>query len=199
MDCEQQTLKLYTAQALPVRQALARDGVCFSRAEYVRKKYGESAPGFLIAYRWFADRAAEIVPRPAGAEFPYWAFRELYSTEASGDAQILTLQVPPGEAVLFDLYDWNKILRLQYLGQTEDEERAFRRELSLRGLTEYDVMRTDFYPEWKAEILRSWERLFRHHDALTRGEDAAVGGAEAALWKLDRAWLAESVRGLSPQ
>lgn len=189
MDCKHQTLTLYTAQAAPVREALARDGVCFSRAAYVREKYGESAPGFLTAYRWFAGRAAEIVPRPREAEFPYWAFRDLYSTESSGDSRILTLRVPAGQAVLFDLYDWNKILRLQYLGEDEARERGFRRELALRGLTEYQVMLTDFYPQWKARILASWERLFRHHRALCRGDLSGVGGVEAALWKLDAAWL----------
>lgn len=190
MDCAHHSLKLYTAQALPVRRALERDGVCFCREAFVREKYGESAPGFLTAYRWFAGHAQAFVPRPAGAELPYWAFGALYSVEASGGAEILTLRVPAGQAILFDLYDWNKILRLQYLGRTEEEERAFRRELSLRGLTEYAVMRGDFYPEWKAEILRSWERLFRHHDALAAGSDASVGGVEAALWKLDAAWIA---------
>lgn len=190
MDRERHPLMLYTSQAAPVTEALARDGVCFSRESYVQKKYGETAPGFLLAYRWFARRASALVPKPAGAELPYWAFRDLYSTEASGDSRILALHVPAGQAVLFDLYDWNKVLRLQYLGESEDEERAFRRELSLRGLTEYSVMQTDFYPEWKARIVDSWERLFRHHDALTRGENDGVGGVEAALWKLDSAWLA---------
>lgn len=189
MDCKNYTLKLYTAQAPPVREALARDGVCFSREAYVRTKYGEVAPGFLTAYRWFVSRAEALVPKPQGAEFPYWAFRELYSTESSGDSQVLTLNVPVDQAVLFDLYDWNKILRLQYLGENESEERAFRKELARRGLTEYDAVLTGFYPEWKARILASWERLFRRHEALRRGDASGVGGVEAALWKLDASWL----------
>lgn len=71
------TIRLYSAQADAVLQVLERDGVSFSKAEYVRGKYGESAPIFLTAYSWFVSRMEKIVPRPQGAEFPYWAFGAL--------------------------------------------------------------------------------------------------------------------------
>ena len=38
---------LYAAQADAVLKAIERDGRCFSREEYVRRKYGESGPIFL--------------------------------------------------------------------------------------------------------------------------------------------------------
>ena len=71
------TVRLYSAQTALVREVLLRDGVCFSRAAFVERKYGESAPIFLTAYRWFAAEAAKLVPPPPGAELPYWAFRDL--------------------------------------------------------------------------------------------------------------------------
>ena len=94
--------------------------------------------------------------------------------------------------MLFDLYDWNKVLRMQFLGEPE-EERAFRRELALRGLREQDVMLTDFYPELKRQILDSWPRLLRHHQALLAGDDTGVGGVQAGLWQLRREWVLEGL------
>lgn len=181
---------LYSAQAQPVRDVLTREGVCFSREAYVARKYGESAPIFLTAYRWFARAAGDIVPPPPGAELPYWAFRDLYSVDLSGGCPPLTLAVPRDQAVFFDLYDWNKILRLEYLGETAEEERAFRRELAARGLTGRDVMLTAFYPDLKQTILDSWSRLFHHHRAILSGDLAGVGGVQAALWQIRREWVA---------
>lgn len=43
---------LYAAQADAVLKAIERDGSCFSREEYVRRKYGESGPIFLTVYKW---------------------------------------------------------------------------------------------------------------------------------------------------
>lgn len=188
MDTKHHTLTLYTAQSEAVLAALRQHGVCYSRAEYVRRKYEESAPGFLTAYRWFASEAAKLVPRPAGAELPYWAFRDLYSVDTM-EADALTLHVPADEVVLFDLYDWNKILCMKYLGETEEEEWAFSRELARRGLRETDVMLTDFYPELKRQILDSWSRLLRHHRTLLEGDSTGVGGVQAGLWRLREEWV----------
>ena len=117
MDHSGDRLTLYAAQAAPVLAALERDGVCHSRAEYVQKKYGESAPIFLTAYHWFVQQLPRFVPKPEGAEFPYWAFRELYSLDQAGTAGVLKLQVPKEQAVLFDLEDWTKITQLRYIGK----------------------------------------------------------------------------------
>lgn len=187
MDTER-TLTLYTAQTGTALEALRRDGVCWSREEYVARKYGESAPVFLTAYRWFAAAAQALVPKPTEAGLPYWAFQDLYSMDPSG-GNILALRVPAEEAVLFDLYDWNKILCMKYLGENEEEERSFSRELTRRGLREYDVMATSFYPELRQRILDSWSRLFRRHEALLHGDRTGVGGVQAGLWGLREEWV----------
>ncbi len=192
MDTVRGSLTLYTAQSETVLSVLRRDGVCYSRREYVARKYGESAGVFLTAYNWFVEAAAELVPRPPEAELPYWAFRDLYSLDTSG-GNVLKLLVPADQAVLFDLYDWNKLLCMKYLGGTEAEERAFRRELALRGLDESGVMLTSFHPDLRQRILGSWPRLLRHHRALLAGDDSGVGGVQAGLWLLRAEWVQEGL------
>lgn len=189
MDHKDHTITLYCAQTALVLDALQRDGICYSKAEYVEKKYDESSAIFLTAYQWFAKNAAKLVPPPEGAELPYWAFGSPYSVDASGGGKFLTLQVPADEVILFDLYDWNRILCMKLLPEDDAEERAFRTELRQRGLTEEQVMLTGFYPELKEQIIASWQRLFRHHDALRAGNADGVGGLQAALWRLKREWI----------
>lgn len=191
MGTEHSAVTLYASQAEAVINALERDGVCFSRREYVIKKYEESAPVFLAAYDWFVARAQAYAPRPAGAEFPYWAFMELYSVEQSGDSRLLALRVPADEAVFFDMYDWNKILRHQYIGETQEEERRFKQKLSDYGIRyDSDVLLTNFYPDFKREVQASWQRLFRHHERIRAGEPHGAKSVQAALWQLKKEWLA---------
>ncbi len=189
MDCQRDTVTLYAAQSTPVLQAIARDGVCYSRAEYVRRKYGESAPLFLTVYGWFVERARAYVPRPPEAEFPYWAFAEKSSIDLSSAEHILTLEVPRDQAVFFDVFDWNRLLQLRYLGETPEEERAFRRELELRGLDNQKVMLSSFYPEWKERIQKSWDRLFRWHARIRAGDASCVGSVQAGLWCIRKEWI----------
>ena len=189
MDHSGAGLTLYAAQAAPVLEALARDGVCHSKAEYVQKKYGESAPVFLTAYNWFVQQLPGYVPKPPGAEFPYWAFRELYSVDQTDTAGVLKLQVPKDRAVLFAVEDWTKITQLRYIGKDAADEQAFAKELAARGLNWNQVMLTAFYPDLKQQILDSWQRLFRYHEALLRGEDCGGIRVQAGLWELRREWI----------
>lgn len=184
-------IRLYASQADAVLQAIERDGVCYSREEYVRRKYGESAVIFQTAYRWFVKEAQKIVPRPEGAEFPYWAFRDLYSVEQSGNCHVLTLSVPADEVILFDMYDWNKILCMKFIGENEAEEREFHNKLELCGIKESDAVLTNFYPEWKKQIVNSWSRLFRSHEMLKAGSCEGVKSAQAALWRIKKEWITD--------
>ena len=182
MDTNRATITLYTAQSAAVRRELEETGVCVCKEVYVRQKYGESAASFLFAYRWFANEAERLVQRPAGAELPYWAFADWYRVESSA----LQLEVPRNEAIFFDLYDWTRILQLRYLGESEEEEKAFGRELAARGIRESDVLLTPFYPNLRAVVLQSWQRLFRFHTAIQAGCCQGVRGVQAAIWQIKK-------------
>lgn len=166
-------------------QELAERGVCHCREEYVGKKYGESAKGFLIAYRWLASNALRFVPKPHGAELMYWAFVDRnYVTMSS---HVLTLDVPRDSVLLFDYAKWNRILQLNYIGASPADEARFSKELSLRGITPYAAMTTSFYPEIQQYILESWQRLFE--DANHPADPARP--QQAALWEIRREWVVE--------
>lgn len=184
------TITLYSSQDEAVVNALMQEGRCFSKREYVEKKYGESAPIFVAAYGWFVKEAAKRLERPAGAGYPYWAFQELYDVDASQDSRVLKLRVPRGEAVFFDMFDWIKVLRLQYIGETEAEEACFKQKLADYGIRrEMDVVLTGFYPALKREVENSWSRLFRHHEKIREGQAHGAKSVQAGLWQLKKEWI----------
>ena len=184
-------LTLYTSQTDTVLEVLHRDGVCFNRERYIRSKYRQDSEGFLAVYRSFIANAASIVAPPEGAEFPYWAFAQTSELFVGCSSHVLKLAVPRDQAVLFDLYDWNRMLQMRLLNPEEPREKAFLKELKLRGLTVRDVMTTPFYPELRQSVLDSWNALLRHHEALLHGDASGVGGIQAGLWQLREEWIVE--------
>lgn len=182
-------IRLYAAQSDIVLEVLHRDGVCYSKKEYVEKKYVESAAIFTTAYSWFVKEAAKISQKPADAEYPYWAFRDLHNLDRSGGGNLLVLDVPLEEVILFDLFDWNKILCMKYIGADEKEEKEFRKMLSQCGTSEMDVMLTNFYPDWKRQIQESWIRLFCYNEQLKAGEETEAKGVQAGLWRIKKEWI----------
>ena len=189
MADKRNTIRLYSFQTDVVYQVLKKDGVCYSKEEYVRRKYQESANVFVNAYGWFVKEAVKIVPKPEKAEYPYWAFADLYNVDQTGDGHVLTLDVPVDEALLFDMFDWTKIMQMHYLGEDEAEEAVFSRELKELGLTEFQVMSSNFYPEQKRRIQDSWSRLFRHQKAIQNGDDTGVHSVQAGLWQIKDEWI----------
>ena len=189
MDKGNNKIKLYTSQSDIVLQIIEKDGVCYSKKEFVSKKYSESAPIFITAYSWFVKEFAKIIPKPEKAEYPYWAFKELYNLDDSGGGNVLKLNVPLEEAVFFDLFDWNKIICMKYIGVCEEDEKEFKENIKKLGLKETNIMLTNFYPELKMQIMESWKFLFRHHENIKIGNINKIGGVQAGLWQIKKEWI----------
>ena len=188
MGAESHTITLYSPQAQIVWDVVEKDGIAFSKREYVRKKYGESANIFVAAYDAYVRKAAEIVPKTEGAEYPYWAFAEREAVDAG--SRVMTLRVPVTEAVFFDRFEWYRVLQLGYLGRTPEETEAFTKELERRGIrNESDVILTAFYPNLKKKVTDSWNHLFRFHDRIREGDHGCVRSVQAGLWCIRREWL----------
>lgn len=192
MDTGCNNVTLYSPQAEPVWQAVMNDGVAYSRREYVQRKYEDCASIFLAAYDAYIREAEKIVSRPKDNAYPYWAFASVEMLDLSGGGRIMTLSVPVEEAVFFDQYDWYKVLRLSYIGENEEDEKAFARKLQMRGIKDpSEIVLKPFYPDLKREITGSWKRLFRYDSAIKSGDTSGVKAVQAGLWRIKKEWLAE--------
>lgn len=190
MDTERGFVKLFSPQAEAVWQAVENEGTAFSRREYVIKKYEESAGVFLAAYDAYVREAERIVPRPDDKAYPYWAFASEDLVDRSGGLRVMRLRVPLEEAVFFDQYDWYKVLRLSYIGETDKDEEAFARGLEMRGIRDSsEALLRPFYPDVKRQITESWKRLFRHDSAIRNGDTSGVRAVQAGLWQIKKEWL----------
>lgn len=192
MDKSDNRIILYSPQAEAVWEAVERDGIAYSKREYVQKKYEESAGIFLAAYDAYIRMAEEIVPRPDNSNYPYWAFASEEMVDGSSGSRVMVLEVPTDEAVFFDAYDWYKVLRLSYIGESESDEEAFEQELSRRGIKDSsEAVLKPFYPDVKRKITDSWKRLLVHDEDIRNGDTSGVRSVQAGLWCIKKEWLKE--------
>ncbi len=188
MGDKSNTVIVYSAQTSTVIDVLNRDGVCYSKREYVLKKYEDTAKVFTTVYDAFVSEAVKYVPKPEGADYPYWAFTDLYNVDTTG-ADVLKLCVPTDELIFFDMYDFTKMLNQSYMGEDEKDEQTFIKKVTECGVKNIsDITLTSFYPLLKREVLASWKRLFRHHEAIKSG-DSDVKNVQVGLWRIKKEWI----------
>ena len=187
-------IRLYSAQTDVVVDKIINDGVCFSKEEYIKKKYQECSNIFLTAYKWYISEARNIVPVPKGASYPYWAFTQTYSVDRSGFPNILVLDVPMDEVVFFKVSDWNQVIRMEYLTDNEEEKEKFENEMKRRGVSYTDIMLTSFYPLQKNKIRSSWSALFKNDADMKAGKLPEDKNMQAGLWQIKKEWVTEIIK-----
>lgn len=193
MDSKCSTVKLYASLNDSVIEIIDRDGTCFSKKEFIKNKYEESSNIFITAYSWFSREASKLVEKPEDAEFPYWVFKDLSNLERFPNTSILELEVPVDEVVLFDMYDWNKVLSLEYIAKDDGDYKEFKNILKQYGIKhDSDIMLTNFYPQLKKKITDSWSKLFEHHNKIKSGNYIGVKVIQAALWQIKKEWIINS-------
>ena len=192
MDSGVRFVTLYSSQPGGIVEKLRRGETHYAKIALIREKYGEVADVFTNAYRWYAERASTIVPRPDEAESGIWAYADIGYLDRDEGCRILGLKVPADKAVFFLMSDWNKVLNLRYVGRSPAEEREFEAKLLKHGVRyEGDVYLKPFYPLLKGELLRSWEALFRHDRDIRQGGGEGIPDIQAGLWELRREWVAD--------
>lgn len=190
MDSKCSTVKLYASLNDSVIEIIDRDGTCFSKKEFIKKKYEESSNIFITAYSWFSREASKLVEKPEDAEFPYWVFKDISNLERFPNTSILELEVPVDEVVLFDMHDWNKVLSLEYIAKDDGDDKEFKNLLKQYGIKhDSDIMLTNFYPQLKKKITDSWSKLFEHHNKIKSGDYIGVKVVQAALWQIKKEWI----------
>ncbi|SDF60857.1 DUF3841 domain-containing protein [Sporomusa acidovorans] len=190
MDCQYNQITLYTSQTDKVVHHLLEQGYHYVKTEYIVRKYAEVSAVFLQAYSWYTENAQRILPKPQQAESAVWSFCDVSYLDRHPGCQILKLRVPIKNAVFFRMSDWNKVLNLRYIGESEEEEAKFAKKLARYGIRYAgDAYTTPFYPHLKKEIQDSWKKLFRYNQQVKENGSSLYPDMQAGLWYLDRQWI----------
>jgi hypothetical protein len=163
------------------------EGIYHVKKEYITNKYEKVSKIFLTAYNWFVINAQSILPPPKGAEFPIWTWSDPKYVGHFQDSVVLVLEIKRDEAILFDSGKWNKILNLSYIPKDEDDAKKFADELAKYNIeNDFDAYMSNFYPQLKSKIKKSWSRLFDEKIVIS-------GVKQAALWEIKKEWIVNIV------
>lgn len=190
MLSESSRLILYSLQTQVVKNVINRDGVAFSKREFVLKKYGDTAKIFTTVYDFFINNATKYLDKPIGAEYPYWAFKDLYNIEYTADNLPLKLNIPLDDTILFDVADYTKLITFDYLALDESDYNSFHKEIEAQGLNTFKIMTSNFYPMYKSKIVNSWKNIFLKNNELKNGNyELAKQGVQSFLWQIKKQWI----------
>lgn len=180
---EPNRITLWTRQELRVLETMDREGIYRVHSAYVDDKYQETGWSFQIAYGFFKREMSQYLAPERGEESPIWLHGTPEATGIFSQAPLLELEIPRDACVFFDQREWNRVLNLEYLGRTPENEDAFHRKLTQQGVAHAStVFRTPYYPLLKKEILDSWS-------GLVKQELLDPSYLQAAVWHLKRKWL----------
>ncbi len=189
MEIQNNTVTLYACQHPIVWETIQEKGVYLVKKKFITQKYQESSKVFLHAYDWFISNAEKIAPRPEGAEYAVWVFTDPKITEGFWGDYFMELEVPLESAVFFDKGDWNKVLNMSYIGDSEPERLLHIRALEKCGIQhESEVFLTPFYPQFKSKIQKSWQKLFRF-DSQIKSTGVIPYPMQAAIWEIKKEWV----------
>jgi len=178
---------VWTGQGSIVADTLKQTGRYIVKSRYVDQKYRDTAWIFQEAYRFLMERSRDYMPRAEGAESPIWVYTDPVNIPKDSDTHLWRLEVPRAQILLFDTRKWNKILNLSYIGDNRGEEEEFDRWLRRRGVRDpLDVFATSHYPLEKAEVKKSWRKLFLDEKVEPVYE-------QGMIWELRTEWVTEDL------
>lgn len=178
-----ETIKLWTMQSYYAVQAMNKGEVYQVKRRHVAEKYSGAGPSFEVAYGFFIAEASKRLPPPPGAESPIWLYRDRRWADSGPGGTLLEVDAPAEAVIQFDLRSWNRVLNLEYLARDAQDAGAWASQLERQGVKRpTDIMLTPYYPQLKAQVRQSWQRLFE-------GDPPPEEYAQAALWELRPEWV----------
>ncbi|MCT4507477.1 MAG: DUF3841 domain-containing protein [Tepidibacter sp.] len=178
-------MNIWTCQKKIVLDTIINDGVYYVKREYITNKYQDVSKIFLTAYDWFVSNAEVVAKKPEKAGFPIWTWTDLRYVEHYEDSVILELEVEEDKCITFDSGKWNRILNLSYIPKDKNDKDKFIKELERYNITDdSEAYMSNFYPQLKSKIRKSWDRLF--------DEDIKISGInQVALWEVRKEWIVD--------
>ncbi len=176
-------VKVWTKQHKDILKDLNDNGRYIVKKQYIENKMEDHSDLYFNSYNWFRNRAKEIVPVPDDVEFPIWVSVTEESKIPNSEGNVLLeIEVDEDLLITMDLDKWGYIVNYMYIPKDKEDEENHAKILKSYGIDDTRGYMSNFYPNIKNKIVKSWERLFDDSIILS---DARVG----TLWEIKKEWI----------
>lgn len=179
-------IKVWTKQHENVLKALNETGRYTAKREYIQMDLKEHAHIMLEAYDWLVRHSPNAGQKPADVTYPVWvSFQRETTMLPSPGTVILELEIEKDSIAYVNIEKWGTILNYSYIPADKEDAKRHRALCAAYGVSDTKAYMTQFYPEIKREIIKSWDRLF--DDSIVIGNDLAYG----IIWELRKEWVTD--------
>ena len=177
-------ITVWTKQNSAVLEQLEKDGRFIADERYIRRELEDTADIMLFIYGWLSEHIRTESSRPPDVRFPVWVslIKEATMVPEPGYV-VLELKVPAKLVARLDIAKWTRITNYSYIPSDDEDEAEHNRYLSELGTDNARAVMTQFYPELRQKIIRSWDRLF--DDSIVLGSTSAYG----LMWEVRKEWI----------
>ena len=179
-----ESIRVWSKQHRSVYDTLMETGRYVAKRDFVHLDLEEHAPLVLEAYDWLVRHSPGAAQKPPDAELPVWLSYEGEATMMqSENTVIFELCIEKDRITPLNIAKWGAILNFSYIPLDGADEKAHRAEMAALGLSDAKACMSQFYPQVKAKIVQSWDRLFDEN--VKMGNELCYG----LVWELKREWI----------
>lgn len=175
---------VWTKQHENVVRELEENGRYIVQKEYIIKDLGEHAPLVLEVYDWLVRHSPAAAQKPEDVQYPVWVSFERETTMLPSQGTVmLELTLAPALITAVNVAKWGAMLNYSYIPADVQDAERHRELLAQYGISDTKAYMSQFYPQIKREITKSWSRLF--DDTILLGSDIKYGN----IWEIKREWV----------
>ena len=173
---------VWTRQHIEVLQNLKKTGRHVASAEAIHKN--EEAMSMIRADDWLQKAIPDQESRPKDADYPIWvSMKPEKIMLPTPDTVTLQLEVDETLLTYLNIAKWGAVNNCSYIPYNEEDGKRHREFMKACGVSDPEVCMSEFYPEWKREIEKSWDRVF--DDSIQLGSKESYG----LLWEIKEEWI----------
>ena len=149
----------------------------------------DEAKLMMHAYSWLMKAHPDIKRKPCDADYPVWvSFKREGTMLLSPDTVILKLCIDEDIITRLNVMRWTSVNNLLYIPKDEKDKKRHKELLSQYGISDAKACMSNFYPDIKLEIEKSWSRAF---DVNAESEKELCYGL---IWEIKKEWLKEVIK-----
>jgi len=182
-------IKVWTRQDESILDILDKDGRYIVKKEYIEQKMEDCAKYYLEVYSWYTNKAKEIVPKPEDVNYPVWvSVSDDFMLQQVPGTVILELLLDEASVIVMDTEKWGRIVNFWYVPLNKKDEEDYDKKLKSYGINNSsNAYMSNFYPQLKKEIKKSWDRLFDNSILISNER-------QGTIWEVKKEWVQNVIR-----
>lgn len=178
-------MRVWTRQHIKVLEKINKDGIYIATTDIISLDMPEHKEIMVDVYTWLAENMPSKNIKPKYAVLPIWvALQNETAYLPVKDTNLIELEVDEKLLCYVNTSKWGTILNYSYIAKNTEDYEAHIKLLKKYGTSDTVAYMSNFYPQIKDEIRKSWLRLF-DDTILINGDTNKYG----LLWEIKKEWI----------